>query len=469
MNRLVACLILVTGLLLASSSLAADPNVYWGGVHVQRVNVVAAFGVDNTGSTDAGPRLSVAFASVTASGQAAWMPMTSYLVNTTPTIPSGLVLIMSPGVSLTGTGAAKLTSWGSNTQVQVNGQLETLITQYQPTAASVDGGPAGYGDAGPAPEGMGFESSPFNATYDDAFHWGYNVFSSVPNEPNVRWSIEPSYEQNAGQYVIEAHLQVHDPELAADAGVPANGFFRPLSVQFYRGNSTDVATLPGTLITLLNWAGTDGYLSIGDTLNGTDVQQVLLTAGVMNFAPNAYALTFAGTGYTNIEATNAPGTVFSGINISGDTSGNNQLNVDGYNQTVIMRAAGVNVVHADSFNVRTGIGWPMGGESGAFAWSPTSVGLTSSTGNVLTASKYKYPHIKFTGALTGSGTTVTFPATDGACWDLDFSAVTTITDSIALIANGNTWGTAVASVGTEFPHVCYSAGVGRLVGTAMTE
>lgn len=114
---------------------------------------------------------------------------------------------------------------------------------------------------------------------------------------------------------------------------------------------------------------------------------------------------------------------------------------------------------------------PSGGLSGtnAFSWESQSVALTSGTGNVLTASQYYAPHLKFTGTLTGAGTTVTFPSVDGACWDCDFSAIVTIADSIALIANGNTWSVAVASVATEYPHVCYTAGSGRLVGSSMVQ
>ena len=119
----------------------------------------------------------------------------------------------------------------------------------------------------------------------------------------------------------------------------------------------------------------------------------------------------------------------------------------------------------------TSLASTLGGKSGtnAFAWCANSQALTSGSGNVLAATVYNCSHIKFTGTLTGAGTTVTFPATDGACWDLDFSAVTTITDSISLIANSATWATPVAAVGSEFPHVCYSSGVGRLVGVLMTE
>jgi hypothetical protein len=100
----------------------------------------------------------------------------------------------------------------------------------------------------------------------------------------------------------------------------------------------------------------------------------------------------------------------------------------------------------------------------------TSQALTSGASNVLANTVYNSPHIKFTGTLSGAGTTVTFPATDGACWDLDFTAVTGLSNVVTLIANSQNWGTTItATASTQTPHVCYSAGVARLVGTAMTQ
>src|SRR5580658_10070502 len=117
------------------------------------------------------------------------------------------------------------------------------------------------------------------------------------------------------------------------------------------------------------------------------------------------------------------------------------------------------------------INQPLGGFSAGspLAFASNTVALTSGASNVLSNAQYDAPHLKFTGTLTGSGTTVTFPATDGACWDLDFSAVTTITDSISIICNGVTWGTAIAVSTNDYPHICYSAGAARCVGVLMTQ
>ena len=117
---------------------------------------------------------------------------------------------------------------------------------------------------------------------------------------------------------------------------------------------------------------------------------------------------------------------------------------------------------------------PVGGHSGfnAFSWTSTTVALTSGSSNVLTSTQYANPHIKFTGTLTGAGTTITFPSTDGAIWNLDFSGVTFGGNSIALIANGVTWSGAAnitSSAATQFPSIQYTAGAARLVGVFFTE
>ena len=56
------------------------------------VNVVDAYGVDNTGAHDAGPRIQAAFNALAGTGQAAGFPAGSYKVETTISVPSGLIL-----------------------------------------------------------------------------------------------------------------------------------------------------------------------------------------------------------------------------------------------------------------------------------------------------------------------------------------------------------------------------------------
>ena len=75
----------------------SDPNVYQGsgkgGTQVSAVNLVAAFGVDNTGATDCGPTLSAALAVMAASGQrCSQLPSGLYQINTPVVVPSKTIL-----------------------------------------------------------------------------------------------------------------------------------------------------------------------------------------------------------------------------------------------------------------------------------------------------------------------------------------------------------------------------------------
>ena len=60
------------------------------------VNVVDVFHVDNTGATDAGPLLSVAFAAIAARGQGAYLPEGTYKIATTVRLVSNLFVFCSP-------------------------------------------------------------------------------------------------------------------------------------------------------------------------------------------------------------------------------------------------------------------------------------------------------------------------------------------------------------------------------------
>jgi hypothetical protein len=129
-------------------------------------------------------------------------------------------------------------------------------------------------------------------------------------------------------------------------------------------------------------------------------------------------------------------------------------------------------VYANFASTDFSIQAPVGGYasgSAPFSWLSCTVSLTSGTVNTLTASQYTCPHLKFTGTLTGAGTVVQYPSTDGSCWDNDFSAIVTPADIISLKANSVTWSTTVTATASEFPHVCYSAGAARLVGNLMTQ
>ena len=78
-------------------------GLFPGGPSHLFVNVVSAFGVDNTGATDAWPKLLTAIAVLAATGQIAWMPDGIYKCATAPTynqIPNNARLWMSSGVTI---------------------------------------------------------------------------------------------------------------------------------------------------------------------------------------------------------------------------------------------------------------------------------------------------------------------------------------------------------------------------------
>ena len=64
------------------------------------VNVVTAFGVDNTGGKDAGPAIQKAFSTLAGTGQAAWFPQGSYKVVTQVILPSDLIVWQSPDATV---------------------------------------------------------------------------------------------------------------------------------------------------------------------------------------------------------------------------------------------------------------------------------------------------------------------------------------------------------------------------------
>ena len=85
-----------------------NPNINWGGAQAVLCNVVAAFGVDNTGGTDAGPALATAFADLAASGQIPWLRSGTYEVTTAAPPAAGQPVWVQPGVTFTGANAASV-------------------------------------------------------------------------------------------------------------------------------------------------------------------------------------------------------------------------------------------------------------------------------------------------------------------------------------------------------------------------
>ncbi len=89
-------------MLLAMLFALTGAGTNYGGPQVTCVNVNNAFGVDNSGSTDAGPRLEVAFDALAASGQSACL-IGSYKVATPINVPNQLVVYGSSSTKLTST------------------------------------------------------------------------------------------------------------------------------------------------------------------------------------------------------------------------------------------------------------------------------------------------------------------------------------------------------------------------------
>lgn len=73
-----------------------NPDVNWGGTHAALCNVVAAFAVDNTGATDAIPKIQTSLLALVASGQVAWLRASAansnYALRSQCTVPSGAAL-----------------------------------------------------------------------------------------------------------------------------------------------------------------------------------------------------------------------------------------------------------------------------------------------------------------------------------------------------------------------------------------
>lgn len=70
------------------------------------VNVVKAYGVDNTGATDAGPKLQTAFNALAGTGQAAWLPPGIYKIATLVNLPSNLIIWGDPNTLIEASGIA---------------------------------------------------------------------------------------------------------------------------------------------------------------------------------------------------------------------------------------------------------------------------------------------------------------------------------------------------------------------------
>jgi hypothetical protein len=266
----------------------------------------------------------------------------------------------------------------------------------------------------------------------------WDAGTASPTITQAAMAVAPTGAGDAG-YSLTFQAQAGQ---AADGGTSNGGAGGPINLECASGGGSFGGT-----------AGTTGFVNVVSptgtvlwqlgALVGTPGQGAIYAGGVAPSSSN-----FALTANSTQTILNVP---------SGGTS--------------FMQVAGVTGWASASGVVSTTSS--ISGRSTAVNWLATSVALTTSTGNVLPASQYQDPTLKFTGTLTGSGTTVTFPTTDGAFWNLDFSAVNFNTsNTIAIICNGVTWTGAAnitATASTQFPRIRYTAGAARCVGTLDVE
>lgn len=213
----------------------------------------------------------------------------------------------------------------------------------------------------------------------------------------------------------------------------------------------------------------------GATTNGTGGSVVAALNAPTGTGTEAYLETTRGGTATTflgpLVGTPADGALYLGITTPTNTNfaifSNGSTTAVSGPSVVDMDVAGVPVMGATSSTVQ--YAQPVFGSVGAtaFRWGAGTVALTSGSATTLTATQYANPHLKFTGTLSGAGTSVVFPASLGACWDLDFQSVTFASNTITLTANSNSWGTTISGTNL-YAHVCYSD-AGRLVGALMTQ
>ena len=103
-TRLLILLCLVVSLLRLgtdSAAYGADPNVYYGGVQIANVNAVASFGADNTGGTDACPKIQNGLTALAGhSAQALWLPAGTYACATPVLVPNNVTIRLSAQASI---------------------------------------------------------------------------------------------------------------------------------------------------------------------------------------------------------------------------------------------------------------------------------------------------------------------------------------------------------------------------------
>lgn len=292
------------------------------------VNVVTAFGVDNTGGTDVGGHVTVAYAALAVRGQTAWFPKGTYLVNTPAVNAGGVASLFAQGAVFTGPQAASI-------EVAASGAVITADTPsiYPALAISQKAHESLYlwqamPSDGHPPYQMTLESFFFNATWDNVMHWGFNVLGPLTTtKPQAYWTIEQDFEVSPGVHTIEAHMEISDPLLHS-------GFYRPFTCNYKVG--------VGTLVAGFQYSDLGGPGSISIVEISTDSIQCEWLTGQMQFQPTNYVIN-ATDGLTIASNTNG-----SFVELLVGTSGpQDAFTVDGTNHRSAFFQAGGNTLYVD--------------------------------------------------------------------------------------------------------------------------
>lgn len=188
--------------------------------------------------------------------------------------------------------------------------------------------------------------------------------------------------------------------------------------------------------------------AINITPNPTGASLITAVAGVTALTINQDDKgTNAGTGATfTLQAQNETGTTSTGGQLA-LTSGTGTT----VNGNVVLQSGGTTVM-------------TLGGSGLQFATTSVAIGAGGTI--TLAATNYKFGYIILTGNLTAtSNVTLVFPATSGAKWIVDATAVTLGGKTITLQANGANWATTVGV--TNIYSITYG-GTGKLYGTLLT-
>jgi hypothetical protein len=307
---------------------------------------------------------------------------------------------------------------------------------------------------GAAAFGLRMDSTPFNSTYDNVLHLGYNVAFTEP-EPRALWSIETDYESTPGNQTVEMHAQVYETGYSG-------GLIRPFSISYQRGSSTAPAAPRGQLGLTFEYSDAGagpgvGYLSINE--HSTGAQQVKFMTGQMLFAPPRFQVN-ANDGMIVKSWLPGPNCV---IELAAGANGDESLLVDGYNHRFAFEQQGA-VVFQIGYAGTVTSSLPLGGTTTPLQMASTAVPLGGGGTTTLTAAQYTRPALRLTDPGLTANATVVLPTTQGPTeWTIDLTAVAFGAATVTLQV-----GTTAKPLVVSGPAVLrvYSDGVGSVYGLA---